>query len=136
MRDGFSLLELVLAMFLGSVGLLALGGILGSTANMQALSGSKLELMTLGESKMDELRVFASSRTSDTTKVAVGGGLTSNVTNYTDAVLSSRGRAYLRRWQVATSLNGVRSVTVRVLPTSRSRIEPAWYDITSQLIVE
>jgi Tfp pilus assembly protein PilV len=135
-RAGFSLVELVFAMLLGSVALLALGGVLASTARVQAVSASKLELMTVAESKMDELRFFAASRNADTLKVAVGGSLTSSVGNYYDAVTSSRGRNYFRRWQIASALNGTRTVSVRVLPTNRARIEPAWYDINSLLLVE
>lgn len=135
-RPGFGLVETIFAMMIAAVGVLALGSVMGVTANRQALSASRLEIAALAESKMDQLRFYASSQTADTLKLVVGGSLISDVANYNDLVTSARGRDYKRRWNIVPGVFGTRDVTIRVLPVSPSRLELAYFDVKSLFLID
>lgn len=55
-RRGFTIVELLLAIILLSVGMLASAGILVSSTRLQRLAGSRAELTMMGEAKLEELR--------------------------------------------------------------------------------
>jgi prepilin-type N-terminal cleavage/methylation domain-containing protein len=135
-RSGFTLVEVVVAMLVGSVALLALAGVMASTANVQQSSESRMEYVALAESRLDRLRAAAAMRTADTMQLTVGGSLSSDVTNKSETVTSSRGRNYTVRWLVAPGLNGTRDVTVRVAPVARNRAEVPFMDFRALMTID
>lgn len=135
-RDGFSLVETVVAMLVGTIALIALAGVMVSTSQVQALSLSRMELTSIGETKLDELRAHSALRSPDTVQLAIGGSLTSNVANHAGVITSARGRQYNLRWTVAAGLNGTRDVTLRVSPVSSRRNEVAYVDLRTLMLME
>lgn len=135
-REGFSLVETVVAMLVGTVALISLAAVMVSTAAVQSVSLSRMELTSIGETKLDEMRAFTALRSADTVQLAIGGSLTSNVANHWEQITSARGRPYTLRWQVAAGLNGTRDVTLRVAPSAGGRNEVAYRDLRVLIAAE
>jgi Tfp pilus assembly protein PilV len=135
-REGFSLVETVVAMLVGTIALVALAGVMVSTSQVQALSLSRMELTAIGETKLDELRAHSAFRSADTVQLAIGGSLTSNVANHAGQITSARGRVYNVRWTVAAGLNGTRDVVLRVSPASERRNEVPYVDLRTLMLLE
>ena len=106
-QDGFSLLEVLIAMFITIVGVTAVAMMIAYGVGLQVLSRDSTMGNALAREKIEELRVTDRSHAS----LAVGGNLNSNVANYFD---TSGG--FTRRWLVAAGLAGTLDVTVRVIP--------------------
>lgn len=135
-RAGFSLVETVVGMLVGTVALIALAGVMISTSQVQALSLSRMELTSIGEAKLDELRSFSALRSADTVQLAIAGSLTTNVANHWGQVTSPRVRQYNLRWLVANGLNGTRDVTLRVSPVSPRPHEVPYMDMRTLMLLE
>jgi Tfp pilus assembly protein PilV len=134
-RAGWSLVESMVGMLVGTVALIALAGVMMSTSHLQSLSLSRQELASVAESKLDQLRAHAALLTSDTVKLVVGGSLASNVANHYEQVATARGRTYTVRWLVASGLNGTRNVTVRATPASPRRNEVPYMDMNTLIVL-
>ena len=135
-RDGFSLVETVVAMLVGTMALIALAGVMVSSSQVQSVSLSRMELTAIGETKLDQLRAYSALRTADTLQLAIGGSLTSDVANHTGVMTSARGRQYRLRWTVAAGLNGTRDVTLRAAPLSPRPNEVAYVDLRTLMLLE
>ncbi|MGH7449047.1 MAG: type IV pilus modification PilV family protein [Longimicrobiales bacterium] len=135
-RDGFSLVETVVGMLVGTVALIALAGVMISTAQVQGLSLSRMELVGIGEAKLDALRSYAALRRPDTVQIALGGSLTSNVANHYEQITSARGRMYVLRWTVVSGINGTRDVTLRVAAPAARPNELGQLDFKTLMAVE
>src|SRR3982751_6571562 len=98
---GFSLLECVIAIFIITIGLLSVAALAAVATKTETFAYSSAEATTLAASKMEEIKAGT---------LTVGGGLTSNVTNYSDAPSFS----YYRRWQIESGPAGTKKVTVVV----------------------
>jgi Tfp pilus assembly protein PilV len=134
-REGWSLVETTVGMMVGTVALVALAGVMISTSHLQALTLSRMELATVGEAKLDQLRSHAALQTTDTVKLSAGGSLSSDVANHNELVTTARGRTYTVRWTVASGLNGTRDVTVRVLPTGLRKNEVPYVDLNTLMLI-
>lgn len=110
---GFSLVELMVAIMIFAVGILATAGLLGAGYRYQGKAQIETELTTLAEAKVEDLRAVAGTERSDTVQLVPGGSLTSDLSGYTDTTTLA-GRRYGRRWRVALGPAGVRRVTVQV----------------------
>lgn len=108
-----------------TVGLVSMAEMMAVTLRMQMLGRNETAAIRLVQSKIDEL--VAVNFTSAT--VAVGGSLTANVTSYNDAPADG----YTRRWQIAAIAGEtrVRTLTVRVVPTSTDRRTTAQVELTT-----
>jgi hypothetical protein len=95
-----------------------------------------MELTSIGEAKLDELRSFSALRSADTVQIANGGSLTSNVANHWEQATSPRGRQYNLRWLVAPGLNGTKDVTLRVAPVSARARELPYMDMRTLMLLE
>jgi prepilin-type N-terminal cleavage/methylation domain-containing protein len=137
-RRGFTVVELLLAIMLLSVGMLAMAALLASSSRLQRLAASRGELATLAESKIEELRGYGQTDAADPlrARLALGGSLTSNVTSYADSVLGVNDVMYHRRWEVAAGIAGAREVRVRVLPRTTQRDHPTRFDITTLVLLQ
>lgn len=115
-RRGFTLIEVIVAVTILAVGLLASASVMGAVAHRERLSTSRIALMTIGDNKMEELRAFATTRSADTVQLAVGGSHTVPEANHADTVTAPDGREYLRTWIVTAGPVGTRSVHVLTVP--------------------
>jgi len=134
-RGGWSLVEATVGMLVGTVALIALAGVLVSTSFLHSLSLSKMELTSLGETKLDQLRSHAALATTDTMRLQPGGSLTSNAADHSEQVTTPRGRVYNLRWQVANGISGTRNVTVRVVPAQPRRNEVPYVDVNTLMLI-
>jgi prepilin-type N-terminal cleavage/methylation domain-containing protein len=114
-QSGFTLVELMLTIIILVVGILGLASSMASMTTHQELSAARTDMSGLADSKLEQLRAIAASRTADTVQLVVGGSLTVPTANHVDT-LQERGRTYLRLWLVAAGAGGSRSVTLRVRP--------------------
>jgi len=122
---GFTLIEVLVALVIATVALVSLAELMAITLRMQMLGRNETAAIRLAQSKIDQL--VAVNFTSGT--VAVGGSLTSNLTNYND----SPEAGYLRRWQISaiTGETRIRSLTVKVIPTRVDRRTNAEVQLTT-----
>lgn len=111
---GFTLVEIVIAIFVLTMGVLGLASIMAGTSQRHEQSVSHAELTASADSKFDDLRAIAAAGRADTIQLAVGGSLTENVENHNDTVVTSVGRSVRRRWAVAEGPAGTHAVTIRV----------------------
>jgi prepilin-type N-terminal cleavage/methylation domain-containing protein len=127
-RRGFTLVELMVAIVLITVGLLGSAALMATTVGHTRGASSREEMLALAEAKLDELRSYqnAPATTGLKARLAVGGSLTSSVANYNDDVNGPSGKPYRRRWQIANGTVRTRDVQVRVQPryTDRYRATP------------
>lgn len=135
-REGFSLVETVVAMLVGTAALISLAAVMVSSTQVQRMTLSRMEMTTLGEAKFDRLRAAVALRSADTVQLNVGGSLTSDVANHNEQVTSARGRLYQLRWQVAAGVTGTREVTLRVAPLAKGPTEAAWVDLRILMAAE
>lgn len=136
-RRGFTVIELMVAVMVISVGLLGMGSVMGSSSRLQMLALSRTEMTTAAENKVEELRVYGLTKASSPLRVAiaVGGGLVAPVAGYSDSTQSLSGRWYYRRWQIQPGVAGTRQLTVRVVPAGAMRDVVRRLDFPSLLAV-
>jgi prepilin-type N-terminal cleavage/methylation domain-containing protein len=122
---GFTLIEVLVALVIATVALVSLAELMAITLRMQMLGRNETSAIRLAQSKIDQL--VAVNFTNAT--VAVGGSLTSDLTNYNDSPESG----YLRRWQISaiTGETRIRSLTVKVIPTRVDRRTNAEVQLTT-----
>jgi len=122
---GFTLVEVLVAMVLLTVGLVSVAEMMAVTLRMQMLGRNETASIRLVQSKIDELVAVNFTNAS----VAVGGSLTSNVANYNDTPTDG----YTRRWQIAAIAGEtrVRTLTVRVVPISTDARTTAQVELTT-----
>ena len=121
------------------VALVSLAELMAITVRMQMLGRNETGAVRLAQSKIDEL-VNLNFTTNTTTNV--GGSLTSDVTSYNDTPLTSGTTSvvgYKRRWQIqamtgctpTSTCDKVRTLTVRIIPTTTDRRTNAQIDLTT-----
>ena len=117
-RRGFSLVELMVAIVLLTVGLFGSAALMATSLRFQRGASSREEMLTLGEAKLDELRSYQSASLASglRAKIAPGGSTTSSVTDYADSLASPHGKPYRRRWQISNSVVRTREIQIRVEP--------------------
>jgi prepilin-type N-terminal cleavage/methylation domain-containing protein len=137
LRRGFTLIELMIAVMVISVGLLGMGSVMASSTVLQSLSISRAEMTTAAENKMEELRVFGFTPSGSPLRaaIALGGDVGAPVGGYSDSTQSLSGRWYYRRWQIQAGLAGTRQATIRVVPSGALRAVVKSMDFTSFLAV-
>ena len=105
--NGFTLLEVLITLIILSVSLLALAGLMVTTARNNAYGGSMTEAATLAQDKLEEFRVCPWARILPTT----GGPRT-------DQRGGSTGVNYTRSWNIAQNGN-LKTITIAVNWTDR-----------------
>ena len=113
---GFTLIEIVIAILVLTMGVLGLASIMAGTSQRHEQSVSHAELTSSADSKFDDLRAISAAGGADTIQLSVGGSLTENVEDHNDTIVTGVGRSVRRRWAVADGPAGTRSVTIRVQP--------------------
>lgn len=109
---GFTLVEVIVAIMVCTVGLMGMAQLLAVTLRMQQLGRNSTSAVRLATDKIDELGTlnFATAA-----PIQCGGSLTTSLANYSDTPAG-----YLRRWRVQAGPDGdlkLRQVTVRLIPT-------------------
>jgi Tfp pilus assembly protein PilV len=132
-RAGFTVIEVMVAVMVLTTGLIASAAVMSGVSRREMLSSSRIDLMTIADSKMEELRGFATTRSADTLQLAVGGSLAAPLANHADSVTTPDGVRYRRLWVVTAGPAGTRSVTVRVTPVSPRRIGARRLDFASRI---
>ena len=129
-ESGFTLVELMLAIIVLTVGLLGLASTMASMTRYQDLSAVHADMTALGDHKIEQLRVAATYMTADTMQLVIGGSLTVPTAPYTDTQVE-RGRTFIRLWQVQAGPGGTRQVTLRVQPVVDDARTPSRLDFTT-----
>ena len=137
-RRGFTIVELLLAIMLLTVGMLASAAILVTSSRLQRMAGSRAELTALGEAKLEELRSYGQTIPADPlrARLAIGGSTTTTTTAYADSVTGLNNVMYLRRWQVTAGIAGARQVQLRVQPRTRPSHHLPYLDFTSTILLQ
>ena len=126
---GFTLIELMIAIFVIVIGVLAMSSVTATTIRQQDVTAARTDMAALADNKFEELRGFAGAiaRTADTMQLVPGGDLNAAVANHND-VVTERGRAYTRRWLVTAGVGGTRNVTIRIIPPAMGPRTPQTKD--------
>ena len=118
---GFTIIELTVALVILATGILAANTLVIGVARTQRRATIRAEMTEVAQSKLEELRAYATMRTADTVQLLAGGSLTTSVTNHADTVKAGRARPFILRWEVDGGANDVREVTIRVVPLNAAR---------------
>ena len=129
-ETGFTLIELMLAIIVLSVGILGLASAAASMSTYQDLSAAHADMTALADNRIEQLRTAASYRTTDTLQLVPGGNLTTPTAPYTATVME-RGRSYVLTWVVVAGPGGTRNVTLRVRPLLDDARTPARLDFST-----
>lgn len=138
---GFTLVEVLVAIVIMTVALVALAEMMAITLRMQMLGRNETQAARLAQAKLDEL-VGVAQTNWGSAQVAIGGSLTANVANFNDVPVFNGVTVpgYLRRWLVAAGPNDpgsdagdLRIVTVRIIPTTPDSRTSATVELTSML---
>ena len=88
---GFSLIEMLIALVILAISLLALAGLMATTTRNNAFGGHMTEAATFAQDKLEELKAIPWA----------------NIVGGTDTKSGSTGITYARTWNVSTLLNPV-----------------------------
>ena len=133
---GFTLIELMIAIMMLTIGVFALTGEMSMLTGRQIRATSDGEITTLGESKLEELRSYAMIESANKAQVALGGSLTVDQADHSDVAAGPTGRQYNRRWLVAAGPGGTRTVSLRVSATAANvRHVPRATDFNTLILV-
>jgi prepilin-type N-terminal cleavage/methylation domain-containing protein len=134
-QRGFTLAEVVVAMFVCVVGLVAMAQMLAVTLRMQQLGRNSTSAVRMAQDKIDELSSMGFEQPVLWPSVQCGGSLTADTANYNDVpVINGQPQPYKRRWLVQAGPDAdpqLRQVTVRVIPDIRNRTTNAQYELVS-----
>ena len=122
-EDGFTLVELMIAIIVIVVGVVGISSTTVMVTRQQDLNAARIDMAALADNKFEQLRGFAGARalTADTLQLVPGGSLTVATANYNDAV-TERGRTYTRLWVVTAGVGATRNVTIRITPVAGPRV--------------
>jgi prepilin-type N-terminal cleavage/methylation domain-containing protein len=131
-QGGFTLIELMIAIIVITVGILGISGGMATMMRRQEGTASRADMATVADSKFDDLRSFAGAqaRTADTMQLVPGGSITVTTAGYND-VVTERGRTYTRRWAVTVGVGGARQVILRVVPQATASSTPVAKDFVT-----
>ena len=121
-EGGFTLVELMIGIFLLVSGLLALASGMATVTRYQVLSSARSEMMLLADSKLEQFRAAVGTATPDMT---IGGSTVTPTAPHTDVVAGPSGRPYVRLWSIAAGPGSTRNVQLRIRPQVDSWDTPA-----------
>lgn len=113
--SGFSLLEVLIALVILSISLLALAGLMITTTGNNSLGGHLTEAATFAQDRLEQLRLIPWQ----------------NITSGGDQIAGSSGINYIRNWTVVTNGNA-RTVTMRINWSDRNNHSISLASVISQ----
>lgn len=116
---GFTLVEVLFAMVIMTVGLVSMAELMAITLRLQMLGRNETAAIRLVQSKIDELVALDFDGAGANPAIAVGGDLEADDAGYNDDPEDG----FHRRWEI-TAIGGetnVRTLTVRVIPLRDDR---------------
>ena len=131
---GFTLVELVVAMVILTIGLLGLASSMATLTRWQALSASRAEMSLLADGKLEQLRGAASVMSAGISELAIGGSVSTAVEPWTDPVVGPNGRQYVLLWSVAAGPGSTRSVQLRIKPAVDAPTTPKKIDFNTLIV--
>lgn len=126
---GFTLVEVVVAMLVFTVGIVALAQLMAVTMRMQAHGRNQTSAVRLAQDKLDQL-MSLNFTTSPAVQITGSDSLSADVENYFDNDVDG----YTRRWLVVAGPDGnadLRQITIRVVPDVQDRRTSAPYELVS-----
>jgi type IV pilus assembly protein PilV len=113
--DGFTLMEILIALIILSVSLLALAALMGTTAQNTSFGGHITEATTFAQDQLEQLKVTPWA----------------SIVNGANTIPGSTGIVYTRTWVVATNPEGsLKTVTITMNWTDQI---PHSFNLTSVL---
>jgi type IV pilus modification protein PilV len=127
---GFTLVEVVVAMLVFTVGIVALAQLMAVTMRMQAHGANQTSAVRLAQDKFDEL-MSQFTDNDDVPAVQITGtdSLSEDTENYFDTV-----DGYTRRWLIEEGPDAnpdLRQITIRVIPDVQDRRTFTPYELMS-----
>lgn len=115
---GFTMIELLIAMAILSVGLVSIVAISAYVSRTNSISSTLSVLATAAQSQVDTLRGAVWTTTFEDTRLAVGGSLTSDVANHNATKTGTPAGDLKVRWQVRQGATAdLRYLTIKVVQT-------------------
>ena len=116
-QRGFTLLELLIAVVLLSIGVIALARNLANLGSQSTQSRMRADLAEVIDGKFEELRLVGAVSQANAAPLGVGGSTGSCVVSHCDTVMDARGLQHQRRWSVANGpVTSTFVVTVQASP--------------------
>jgi|GEM_PF-2265863 len=116
-RRGFTLLELLIAIVLLTVGILALARTMGGLGAQSTRTRMRADLAEVIDGKLEELRLVGAVSQANQAPLSIGGSTGSCASNHCDTVMDGRGLQHQRRWSVAAGpVTSTFVVTVQASP--------------------
>ncbi len=137
-RAGFSLVELIIALMMMTIGVVAAATLVAGVARTQRRATARTEMTEVGQSKIEELRAIASTQAPGAAvpvELVVGGSLTASQEDHADTVASGRGRRFVRRWVVDNGPAGTLDVTIRVVPLNAALDDVRNVDFHTRVLI-
>jgi hypothetical protein len=129
------LIELMIAMILLSVGLLGLASLTVAVMRYEELASNRNEMVLLADSKLEELRAAARTRSADTLQLVIGGSLTAPAAMHADTVISGHSVRFVRLWQVEAGPANSRLVNMRISALRQDGRSPKFIDFTTLILI-
>ena len=131
--DGFSIVELMFAMVILSVGVLGMASLMVAATRSEMRATVRVELTEVVQNKLEQMRSAAAAGTADTVELNVGGTLGTPVAGWVDTLTNSAGRWYVRTWEVSNGPAGIRTVVVRGEARDALVFTPPVVTVTTQI---
>ena len=129
------LIELMIAIILISVGLLGLASLSVAVMRFEELASNRNEMVLLADSKLEELRGAARTRSADTLQLEIGGSLSTPTALHVDTIPSGHGVRFVRTWKVEAGPAGSRLVRMRISALHQNGRSPRFIDFTTLILI-
>ncbi|MDP1568881.1 MAG: prepilin-type N-terminal cleavage/methylation domain-containing protein [Vicinamibacterales bacterium] len=127
--SGFTLVEVLVAMLVFTVGIIALAQLMAVTMQMQAHGRNQTSAVRLAQDKLDQL-MSLNFDTSAEVQITGENSLDENIDNYFDTDI----QGYTRRWLIEAGPDGnadLRQITIRVIPDVQDRRTATPFELMS-----
>ncbi|HUF30238.1 MAG TPA: prepilin-type N-terminal cleavage/methylation domain-containing protein [Gemmatimonadaceae bacterium] len=135
-RAGFTLVELLVAILILSIGLVGLASTMAAMTRWQMLSASRAEMTLLADGKLERLRAAGAVLSPDTAELRIGGSVDTPADPHTDIVVGPSSRRFVLLWSVAAGPATTRDVRLRVRPEVDVPQTPAKLDFATLIALK